>query len=91
MGLELLCFKFMEWDSYDLGDWYNEVDFSYQIFVWNCGLLCQDKDGVNWLLIFWVIEGVGSRVNFMFVVIVYICDQVQELFRICIGSLLFCL
>ncbi|MDL0429927.1 pullulanase-type alpha-1,6-glucosidase [Marinobacter sp. TBZ242] len=51
MGSELLRSKSMERDSYDSGDWFNEVDFSYQESAWNRGLPRQDKDGANWELI----------------------------------------
>lgn len=51
MGSELLRSKSMERDSYDSGDWFNEVDFSYQDTAWNRGLPRQDKDGANWELI----------------------------------------
>lgn len=51
MGSELLRSKSMERDSYDSGDWFNEVDFSYQETAWNRGLPRQDKDGANWDLI----------------------------------------
>ncbi|MDF0749184.1 pullulanase-type alpha-1,6-glucosidase [Marinobacter sp. 71-i] len=51
MGSELLRSKSMERDSYDSGDWFNEVDFSYQETAWNRGLPRQDKDGANWNLI----------------------------------------
>ncbi|MFL1453365.1 pullulanase-type alpha-1,6-glucosidase [Marinobacter sp. GN3S48] len=51
MGSELLRSKSMERDSYDSGDWFNEVDFSYQETAWNRGLPRQDKDGANWELI----------------------------------------
>jgi pullulanase-type alpha-1,6-glucosidase len=51
MGSELLRSKSMERDSYDSGDWFNEVDFSYQETAWNSGLPRQDKDGANWDLI----------------------------------------
>ncbi len=51
MGSDLLRSKSMERDSYDSGDWYNAVDFSYQQSNWNKGLPRADKDGDNWPLI----------------------------------------
>ncbi|MCA9555873.1 MAG: DUF3372 domain-containing protein, partial [Myxococcales bacterium] len=51
MGADLLRSKSMERDSYDSGDWYNRVDFSYQTNNWNVGLPRQDKDGDNWRVI----------------------------------------
>lgn len=56
MGSELLRSKSMERDSYDSGDWFNVVDFSYQTTAWNRGLPRQDKDGDNWDLIGEVIQ-----------------------------------
>ncbi|MDX5327786.1 MAG: pullulanase-type alpha-1,6-glucosidase, partial [Marinobacter sp.] len=61
MGSELLRSKSMERDSYDSGDWYNEVDFSFQASAWNRGLPRQDKDGSNWHLITEVITSAGSH------------------------------
>jgi len=89
MGSELLRSKSMERDSYDSGDWYNEVDFSYQTSAWNRGLPRQDKDGANWPLILRVIEGAGSHANPTPAAIAYTRDQVQELLGVRSGSPLF--
>ncbi|WP_148863119.1 pullulanase-type alpha-1,6-glucosidase [Marinobacter fonticola] len=51
MGSELLRSKSMQRDSYDSGDWFNAVDFSYQETAWNRGLPREDKDGDNWPVI----------------------------------------
>lgn len=51
MGSDILRSKSMERDSYDSGDWFNAVDFSYADNNWNKGLPRQDKDGDNWPLI----------------------------------------
>ncbi|GLT18308.1 hypothetical protein GCM10007938_20860 [Vibrio zhanjiangensis] len=48
MGSELLRSKSMDRDSYDSGDWYNQVDFSKQTNNWNIGLPRADKDLANW-------------------------------------------
>ncbi|OAN13303.1 type II secretion protein [Photobacterium jeanii] len=48
MGSDLLRSKSMQRDSYDSGDWYNHVDFSYQDNNWNKGLPRKDKDGKNY-------------------------------------------
>ncbi len=51
MGSDLLRSKSMERDSYDSGDWFNAVDFSFQDSTWARGLPRADKDGNNWYLI----------------------------------------
>ncbi|KPP99018.1 pullulanase-type alpha-1,6-glucosidase [Marinobacter sp. HL-58] len=80
MGSELLRSKSMERDSYDSGDWFNEVDFSYQETAWNRGLPRQDKDGANWDLITEVIGQfetgpAASDIN-------YTREQVEELLTV---------
>ncbi|MEO9524860.1 pullulanase-type alpha-1,6-glucosidase [Marinobacter alexandrii] len=89
MGSELLRSKSMERDSYDSGDWYNEVDFSYQASAWNRGLPRQDKDGANWPLILRVIEGAGSNANPTPGAIAYTNEQVQKLLAARASSPLF--
>lgn len=51
LGSDMLRSKSMQRDSYDSGDWFNAVDFSYQDNNWNKGLPRADKDGDNWPLI----------------------------------------
>lgn len=51
MGVDTLRSKSMQRDSYDSGDWYNRVDWSYQTNNWNVGLPREDKDGPNWPVI----------------------------------------
>jgi pullulanase len=51
MGMDMLRSKSMERDSYNSGDWFNRVDFTYQSNNWNVGLPRQDKDGSNWPII----------------------------------------
>lgn len=51
LGSDILRSKSMQRDSYDSGDWFNAVDFSYQDNNWNKGLPRADKDGDNWPLI----------------------------------------
>ncbi len=51
MGVDLLRSKSMERDSFDSGDWYNRVDWTYTTNNWNVGLPREDKDGDNWPLI----------------------------------------
>src|SRR5690554_4088179 len=89
MGSELLRSKSMERDSYDSGDWYNEVDFSYQSSAWNRGLPRQDKDGANWDLITEVITSAGSNANPSSTAIAYTRDQVMSLLRVRKNSALF--
>jgi pullulanase/glycogen debranching enzyme len=51
LGQDMLRSKSMQRDSYDSGDWFNKVDFTYTTNNWNVGLPRQDKDGDNWGLI----------------------------------------
>lgn len=48
MGSELLRSKSFLRDSYDYGDWFNKVDFSYQTNNYSVGLPPAEKDGNNW-------------------------------------------
>lgn len=89
MGSELLRSKSMERDSYDSGDWYNEVDFSYQGSAWNRGLPRQDKDGANWDLITEVITSAGANADPTPSAIDYTNTQVQELLSMRRDSALF--
>lgn len=50
-GSDFLRSKSMERDSYDSGDWYNALDFTFDTSRWNAGLPREDKDGANWGLI----------------------------------------
>lgn len=56
MGSEILRSKSMQRDSYDSGDWFNAVDFSYQETAWNRGLPREDKDGDNWPVILEILD-----------------------------------
>ncbi|TAA40387.1 pullulanase-type alpha-1,6-glucosidase [Corallincola spongiicola] len=51
MGVEFLRSKSMSRDSYDSGDWYNEVDFTGMTSRWNVGLPLENRDVDNWPLI----------------------------------------
>ncbi|TKB46264.1 pullulanase-type alpha-1,6-glucosidase [Thalassotalea mangrovi] len=51
MGSELLRSKAFLRDSYDYGDWFNQVDFSMQTNNYNVGLPPAEKDQQNWSLI----------------------------------------
>lgn len=35
----MFCLKLMDRNIYDVGDWFNYVDFIYEINNWNVGLL----------------------------------------------------
>ncbi len=50
-GCELLRSKSMDRDSYDSGDWFNKLDFSYQKNNWGVGLPPQNKNEANWPII----------------------------------------
>lgn len=47
-GSDLLRSKSMDRDSYDSGDWFNRLDFSYQTNNWGAGLPVADKNESNW-------------------------------------------
>ncbi|WP_246036987.1 pullulanase-type alpha-1,6-glucosidase [Thalassotalea litorea] len=51
MGSELLRSKAFLRDSYDYGDWFNQVDFAMQSNNYNVGLPPAEKDQQNWQLI----------------------------------------
>lgn len=51
MGVDLLRSKSMERDSYDSGDWFNRVDFTYETNNWNVGLPNAEKDRTNWPIV----------------------------------------
>ncbi|WP_245883983.1 pullulanase-type alpha-1,6-glucosidase [Vibrio albus] len=64
MGSDILRSKSMQRDSYDSGDWYNQVDFSETSSDnWNKGLPRKDKDGDNYAVINDVISGSGERAD----------------------------
>ncbi|MDH4013506.1 MAG: DUF3372 domain-containing protein, partial [Chromatiales bacterium] len=50
-GGELLRSKAMDRDSYDSGDWFNELDYSRQSNKWRVGLPIADKNETNWPII----------------------------------------
>lgn len=50
-GIELLRSKDMDRDSYDSGDWFNQLDFTYQQNNWGHGLPIADKNSANWEII----------------------------------------
>ncbi|MFN2144868.1 MAG: pullulanase-type alpha-1,6-glucosidase, partial [Anaerolineales bacterium] len=47
-GSELLRSKDMDRDSYDSGDWFNRLDYTYQTNNWGTGLPLADKNSANW-------------------------------------------
>ncbi|MBE9524554.1 MAG: pullulanase-type alpha-1,6-glucosidase [Chloroflexi bacterium] len=50
-GSELLRSKSLDRDSYDSGDWFNAIDWSYQNNGWGHGLPIEDKNGTQWPVI----------------------------------------
>ncbi|GMH07890.1 hypothetical protein Nepgr_009730 [Nepenthes gracilis] len=50
-GDEMLRSKSLDRDSYNSGDWYNRLDFSYSSNNWGVGLLRRRKNEHNWPLI----------------------------------------
>ena len=51
MGGDLIRSKSMDRDSYDSGDWFNELDYSRQSNKWRVGLPIADKNETNWPII----------------------------------------
>ncbi|MEZ4631376.1 MAG: pullulanase-type alpha-1,6-glucosidase [Deinococcales bacterium] len=47
-GSDILRSKSMDRDSYNSGDWFNHLDFSYQDNGWGRGLPIADKNQNNW-------------------------------------------
>ncbi|XP_010267259.1 PREDICTED: pullulanase 1, chloroplastic isoform X2 [Nelumbo nucifera] len=50
-GDELLRSKSLDRDSYNSGDWFNRLDFSYNTNNWGVGLPPKEKNEKNWPLI----------------------------------------
>ncbi|OIW01726.1 hypothetical protein TanjilG_03864 [Lupinus angustifolius] len=50
-GDELLRSKSLDRDSYNSGDWFNRLDFTYNSNNWGVGLPPRDKNESNWPLI----------------------------------------
>ncbi len=49
-GSEILRSKSLDRDSYDSGDWFNALDWTYRDNNWGHGLPLKDKNGSNWEL-----------------------------------------
>ena len=47
-GIELLHSKSLDRDSYDSGDWFNKIDFTYNTNNWGIGLPPQNKNEKYW-------------------------------------------
>jgi pullulanase len=47
-GIDTLRSKSMDRDSYNSGDWFNRIDWTYQDNYFGTGLPIQDKNGDNW-------------------------------------------
>uniref|UniRef100_A0A0D9W274 Glycosyl hydrolase family 13 catalytic domain-containing protein n=1 Tax=Leersia perrieri TaxID=77586 RepID=A0A0D9W274_9ORYZ len=50
-GDEILRSKSLDRDSYNSGDWFNRLDFTYETNNWGVGLPPRDKNEENWHLI----------------------------------------
>lgn len=61
MGAELMRSKSFLRDSYDYGDWFNFVDFSYQSNNYDVGLPPAVKDQDNWPVISKLLEQNGDK------------------------------
>jgi pullulanase len=49
-GVDILRSKSFDRDSFDAGDWFNKLDFTYQENNWGAGLPPADKNKSNWPL-----------------------------------------
>lgn len=49
-GSDMLRSKSMDRDSYNSGDWFNRLDFTYQDNNWGVGLPVESVNGTNWYL-----------------------------------------
>ena len=58
LGADFLRSKSLNRDSFNSGDWFNLVDFSYKNSAWDRGLPREDKDGSNWELMLEVLDHV---------------------------------
>jgi pullulanase-type alpha-1,6-glucosidase len=50
-GQDMLRSKSMDRDSYNSGDWFNHLDFTYRTNNWGAGLPVEEVNGENWYLI----------------------------------------
>ncbi|QTH65045.1 pullulanase-type alpha-1,6-glucosidase [Psychrosphaera ytuae] len=89
MGSELLRSKSFLRDSYDYGDWFNKVDFSYQTNNYNVGLPPAQKDGDNWLVVTTVLENNEGRDMVTPEHIAFASAKFQEFIEIRMSSPLF--
>ncbi len=62
-GGELLRSKSMDRDSYDSGDWFNELDYSRQSNKWRVGLPIADKNESNWPIISGIFQDASIDVS----------------------------
>lgn len=49
-GSEMLRSKSLDRDSFDSGDWFNKLDFTYESNNWGVGLPRKEVNGANWPL-----------------------------------------
>jgi pullulanase len=50
-GSDILRSKSVDRDSYNSGDWFNQVDWSYETSSWGIGLPVQDKNEDRWEIV----------------------------------------
>ncbi len=89
MGSELLRSKGFLRDSYDYGDWFNQVDFSKQSNNYDIGLPPADKDEANWQIINEVLANNEGRDIVSPKDIAYSADAFLDLIKIRMSSPLF--
>lgn len=49
-GMDILRSKSLDRNSYNSGDWFNRLDFTYQTNNWGVGLPPQGDNGTNWYI-----------------------------------------
>lgn len=86
MGSELLRSKAFLRDSYDYGDWYNAVDFSYQSNNYDVGLPPAQTDEGNWPIISKVLENNGTRDDVSPAQIKFAAEQFADWIKIRMSS-----
>jgi len=89
MGAELLRSKSFLRDSYDYGDWFNRVDFTFHDNNYDVGLPPAEKDQQNWPLIQSVLRHNQYRDHVSSAQIKFANALFDELVRIRMSSVLF--
>ncbi|KAL4190863.1 hypothetical protein AMTRI_Chr07g77910 [Amborella trichopoda] len=86
-GDEILRSKSLDRDSYNSGDWFNRLDFSYESNNWGVGLPPKEKNGNNWPLIKPLLANASYKP--LKSQIISAVQNLEDLLRIRYSSLLF--